>query len=195
MPIVMITKSEDEWLMDEAISYQVNQFLIKPVSPKQILIACKQILEKTKIVEDRTSTDYLKDFQKINDELKNIQSCDDWWNLYLRLVDWELKFDQHEDSGLSNILFEQIQSCNKVFSNFIEINYEDLTKRTNNSILSPSVFQNHALPKIKENEDVYLVLKIGLNKHDISKLKKKIIRIINKLNKKSTISIDVDPIN
>ena len=63
IPIVMITKSEDEWLMDEAISHQVNQFLIKPVSPNQILIACKQILEKTKIIEDRTSSDYLKDFQ------------------------------------------------------------------------------------------------------------------------------------
>ena len=58
-------KSEEEWLMNEVISHQVNQFLIKPVSPNQILIACKQILEKTKIIEDRTSTDYLKDFQKI----------------------------------------------------------------------------------------------------------------------------------
>ena len=67
----MITKSEDEWLMNEAISNQVNQFLIKPVSPNQILIACKQILEKTKIIEDRTSADYLKDFQRINDEINN----------------------------------------------------------------------------------------------------------------------------
>ena len=158
IPIVMITKSEEEWLMNEAISHQVNQFLIKPVSPNQILIACKQILEKTKIIEDRTSTDYLKDFQKINDELNNIESCDDWWNLYLRLVEWELKFDDHEDRGLHNILFEQIQSCNKAFSNFIEMNYEDLTKKDNNSILSPSVFRNHALPKIIENQKVCMII-------------------------------------
>ena len=158
IPIVMITKSEEEWLMNEAISHQVNQFLIKPVSPNQILIACKQIIEKTKIIEDRTSTDYLKDFQKINDELNNIESCDDWWNLYLRLVEWELKFDDHEDRGLYNILFEQIQSCNKAFSNFIEMNYEDLTKKDNNSILSPSVFRNHALPKIIEDQKVCMII-------------------------------------
>ena len=154
----MITKSEDEWLMDEAISHQVNQFLIKPVTPNQILIACKQILEKTKIIEDRTSADYLKDFQKINYELNDIDSCDDWWRLYLRLVEWELKFDKHEDSGLHNILFEQIQSCNKAFSNFIAMNYEDLTKKDNESILSPSVFRNHALPKIKEDQKVCIII-------------------------------------
>ncbi len=158
MPIVMVTKSEDEWLMDEAISNQVNQFLIKPVSPNQILIACKQILEKNKIIEDRTSADYLKDFQKINDDLNDIESCDDWWNLYLRLVEWELKFDQHKDSGLNNILYEQIQSCNKVFSNFIEKNYKGLIKKDNKSILSPSVFRNHALPKIKENQKVCIII-------------------------------------
>ena len=82
----------------------------------------------------------------------DIDSCDDWWRLYLRLVEWELKFDKHEDSGLHNILFEQIQSCNKAFSNFIAMNYEDLTKKDNESILSPSVFRNHALPKIKEGQ-------------------------------------------
>jgi CheY-like chemotaxis protein len=51
IPVIRITKSEDEWLMDEAISKQVNQFLIKPVSPNQIYIACKQILEKNKIID------------------------------------------------------------------------------------------------------------------------------------------------
>ena len=146
IPVIMITKSEDEWLMDEAISQQVNQFLIKPVSPNQIYIACKQILEKNKIIEDRTTSDYLKDFQKINDDLDNIISTDDWWDLYIRLVQWQLKFDEYGDSGLSNILDEQIQSCNKAFSYFIENNYEGLTQKTDNSLLSPGIFQNYLLP-------------------------------------------------
>jgi len=157
IPIIMITKSEDEWLMDEAISHQVNQFLIKPVSPTQILIAVKQILEKTKIIEDRTSSDYLNDFQKINDDLNNIESCDDWWKLYLRLVEWELKFDQHGDTGLQSILFEQIQSCNKEFSNFIEQSYASLVK-DEKSLLSPSVFKNHVLPQIKKNQKVCIII-------------------------------------
>ena len=143
IPVIMITKSEDEWLMDEAISQQVSQFLIKPVSPNQIFIACKQILEKNKIIEDRATSDYLKDFQIINNDLENILSIDDWWQLYLRLVKWQLKFDEHKDSELKNILTEQIQTCNKAFSYFVENNYEGWTQKNTDSLLSPSVFQNY----------------------------------------------------
>ena len=158
IPVIMITKSEDEWLMDEAISQQVNQFLIKPVSPNQIYIACKQILEKNKIIEDKTTSDYLKDFQKINDDLDNIISTDDWWDLYIRLVQWQLKFDEYGDSGLSNILDEQIQSCNKSFSYFIENNYEGLTQKTDHSLLSPGIFQNYLLPLINNNQKVCMIV-------------------------------------
>ena len=158
IPVIMITKSEDEWLMDEAISQQVSQFLIKPVSPNQIFIACKQILEKNKIIEDRATSDYLKDFQIINNDLEKILSIDDWWQLYLRLVKWQLKFDEHKDSGLKNILTEQIQTCNKVFSYFIENNYEDWTQKNTDSLLSPSVFQNHLLPSIKNNQKVCMII-------------------------------------
>ncbi len=158
IPIIMITKSEDEWLMDEAISNQVNQFIIKPVSPNQVLIACKQILEKNKIIETKTTTDYLKDFKKINEKINDISSSDDWWDLYLRLIKWELKFDKYGDSGLNNILNDQIQSCNKVFSNYYENNYQEMIKKDNNSVLSPSVFQNHLLPCLKENQKVCLIV-------------------------------------
>ena len=74
----MITKSEDEWLMDEAISQQINQFLINPVSPNQIYMACKQILEKNKIIEDKTTSEYLQDFQRINQDINIIESLDEW---------------------------------------------------------------------------------------------------------------------
>ena len=158
IPVIMITKSEDEWLMDEAISQQINQFLIKPVSPNQIFIACKQILEKNRIIEDRTTSDYLKDFQKINDDLNNMISTNDWWELYIRLVNWQLKFEDHGDTGLNNILLDQMQSCNKEFSSFIENNYEDLSKENNNSILSPGVFRKHVLPLIKDKNKVCMIV-------------------------------------
>ena len=77
MPIIMITKTEDEWLMDEAITSQVEQSLIKPVNPSQIFMACKQVLEQTRLREERATSDYLKDFQDINDCLQDDLSCQD----------------------------------------------------------------------------------------------------------------------
>ena len=123
MPIIMITKTEDEWLMDEAITSQVEQFLIKPVNPSQIFMACKQVLEQTRLREERATSDYLKDFQDINDCLQDDLSCQDWWELYNRLEKWQLKFDEYRDTGLGNILIEQVQTCNREFSHFIEQNF------------------------------------------------------------------------
>ena len=116
----MITKTEDEWLMDEAITSQVEQLLFKPVNPNQIFMACKQALEKNKLGEQKATRDYLKDFQSINEKLRENLNPENWWTIYDNLIDWQLKFDQYKDIGLDSILQEQIQTCNKEFSLFIE---------------------------------------------------------------------------
>ena len=125
IPVIMITKSEDEWLMEEAISQQIAQFLIKPVNPNQIYMACKQILEKNKIIEDKTTSEYLQDFQRINQDINFVKSLDEWWQLFLSLVNWQIKFDKQVDSNLHNILIDQTNECNKQFSKYVEDNYEN----------------------------------------------------------------------
>ncbi|MEL0174349.1 MAG: bifunctional response regulator/alkaline phosphatase family protein [bacterium] len=158
IPVIMITKSEDEWLMDEAISQQINQFLIKPVSPNQIYMACKQILEKNKIIEDKTMSEYLQDFQRINQDINIIESLDEWWQLFLSLVNWQIKFDKQVDSSLNNILIDQTNECNKQFSKYIEDNYETLVKDNKSPILSPSVFKNHAQPSLDNGKKVCFIV-------------------------------------
>ena len=158
MPVIMITKSDDEWLMDEAISQQINQFLIKPVSPNQIFMACKQILEKNRIIQDKTTSEYLEDFQNINKDIDFIESIDEWWHLYLRLVKWQIKFDKQTDLSLRNILADQIRESNKLFSKFIENNYEDFVKDDISTILSPGVFKNHAQSSLDEGKKVCFIV-------------------------------------
>ena len=158
IPIIMITKSEDEWLMDEAISQQIDQFLIKPVSPNQIYIACKQILEKNKIIEDKTTSEYLQDFQRINQDINFIKSLDEWWQLFLSLVNWQIKFDKQVDSNLHNILIDQANECNKQFSKYVEDNYENLVNDNKSPILSPSVFKNHAQPSLDNGKKVCFIV-------------------------------------
>ena len=114
--IIMITKTEDEWLMDEAIVEKVEQFLIKPVNPSQIFMACKQALEKVLIRSEKLMKDYLNEIRKIDDNLNSDLNIDKWWKLYNRLVDWQIKFDEHKDTGINYILNDQSQNCNKEFS-------------------------------------------------------------------------------
>ena len=116
--VIMITKTEDEWLMDEAINSQIEHFLIKPVNPSQIFMACKQILEKNKLQEQKATKDYLSYFNDVDSKLRMDLSPEDWFHLYSDLIDWQIKFDRHKDIGLANVLFDQMQSCNKEFVSF-----------------------------------------------------------------------------
>ena len=157
-PVVMITKSEDESLLEDAISGQIEQFLIKPINPKQVFIVCKQIIEKDKIIENKTSSDYLKEFQEINDSIERSFTINDWWNLFFRLSKWQLVFDSHKDSDLKHILQEQIQTCNRSFSNFIEINYKNIINSNNAEILSPNIGSKFLIPKLKQNKKVCMII-------------------------------------
>jgi hypothetical protein len=165
MPVIMITKTEDEWLMDEAITGQVEQFLIKPVNPSQIFMACKQTLEQIKLREQKATSDYLKEFQEIDMRLRDDLSADDWWKLYDRLVDWQIKFDKYKDTGLGSILEEQIQTCNREFSHFIESNYENWMKTNNRPTLSPDIVSKYVQPILERNKKVCLLV-VDCMRHD-----------------------------
>ena len=161
----MITKTEDEWLMDEAITGQVEQFLIKPVNPSQIFMACKQTLEKIKLHEQKATSDYLKEFQEIEAQLSNELNADDWWRLYDRLTDWQIKFDNYNDTGLGSILKEQIQTCNREFVNFIDSNYESWMQSNNRPTLSVDIVPKYVKPILDKGEKVCLLV-VDCMRHD-----------------------------
>ena len=156
--IIMITKTEDEWLMDEAISGQVEQFLIKPVNPSQIFIACKQSLEKNKLSEEKATSDYLKQFQQIDNAMQDTLDIDDWWRLYDRLSDWQIKFDKYRDTGLGNILEEQISTCNREFTHFIESNYGRWMGMEDRPMLTKDIVPQYVIPRLKSEEKTCLLV-------------------------------------
>ena len=156
LPVIMITKSEEEWLMDEAISEQVAEYLIKPVNPTQIFSACKRVLEKTRIVDEKTTGDYLKEFREIESQIQNIMTCDDWWNLYNKLVGWQLTFDAQRKPELISILDEQIQSCNREFIHFINSEYTEWLRNEDRPALSPDILPKYCIPKLQNKEKICL---------------------------------------
>ncbi len=162
LPVIMITKSEEEELMDEAISQRIAHFLIKPVNPTQIFMVAKQILEESKITEERATSGYLREFQEIEQRLQDDLSVADWWELYNRLVGWQLNFDQHRDTGLGNILEEQVQTCNREFVRFVENNYVDWLKGEDGPPFSTDVMPRWVLPRVREKEKVCFVLIDGM---------------------------------
>jgi CheY-like chemotaxis protein len=123
MPVVMITKSEEESLMDEAIGGKISDYLTKPVNPSQVLLVCKKILEGKKITGQYAAKDYLQDFNQITQALMGKLDYAEWIDIYRKLVDWDLELDKYAEIGLKQTLFDQKKEANKEFSKFVEKNY------------------------------------------------------------------------
>ncbi len=183
IPIILITKSEEEWLMDEAISEKVDAFLVKPVKPTQIFIAAKKILESTKILEEKATSGYLKEFQEIEFKLQEQLSINDWWELYNKLVKWQLEFDEHKDTGLGNILEEQLQTSNREFIHFINSNYTDWLASENRPRMTVDLIPDKVIPHLKQGEKVCFIL-VDSMRHD------HLISVLPELQKHFNVEID-----
>jgi len=156
IPVVMITKSEEEYLMDEAIGGKISDYLTKPVNPSQVLLVCKKILEGKKISGQYVAKDYLQDFTAISQALNNNLDSDEWIELYLKLVNWDLELDKHSDIGLQQSLNEQRKEANKEFSKFIERKYKDwlaVSDIYERPVLSTDIVNNYVLPHLKDEKN------------------------------------------
>ncbi len=151
IPVVMITKSEEENIMEEAIGQQISDYIIKPVNPKQVLLTLKKILNKKELVSEKTNLSYQQDFQRISMDINMINTYEEWIELYQKLVKWELKMDEIKDSQMSDILKGQFQEANRAFFKFIKANYEEWINHTDAPVLSPDIMKKWVFPKVKNN--------------------------------------------
>ncbi len=158
LPVIMITKNEEEWLMEEAIAAQITNYLTKPVNPSQILIACKNVLESKQIQSDRVAKDYLQSFQKISEDIENAFSIENWYKIIDNLSEWLIRFDRLGDQGLGQLLDEQWQEADKLFTKFIEKNYEKWFSSEDRPVMSPDVIPLYIKKELNSNNKVILIV-------------------------------------
>lgn len=158
IPLVMITKSEEEDFMDEAIGSKIDDFLIKPVNPKQILLSIKKHLDNRRLVSEKAISDYQSEFGKISILIGEAISLDDWKNIYRRLVFWQSELDNQFDIGLSEVLAAQFTEANNEFGKFIEKNYKHWISSDEKILLSHRLMQDKVIPLIDKGVNVFLLV-------------------------------------
>jgi len=160
IPVVMITKSEEEDLMEAAIGSEIADYLIKPVKPNQVLLAIKKILDQRRLITEKTTTDYRQEFSRITNMISAASTFTDWTELYRKIVFWESELEKSTDQGMADILKLQENEANNLFSKFIINNYLNWLKPevTNRPILSPSLFSEKIFPQIRENIPLFFIL-------------------------------------
>ncbi|WP_196888626.1 bifunctional response regulator/alkaline phosphatase family protein [Aureivirga sp. CE67] len=158
LPIVMITKSEEEYLMEDAIGNKIADYLIKPVNPHQILLSLKKNLDHSRLVSEKTSSNYQQEFRKIAMDLSMVNSYEEWIDLYKKLVYWELELDNIKDSGMMEILESQKQEANTQFFKFVKKNYKDWLHEDDKPVLSHTLFKDIIAPNIDKKNGTFVAV-------------------------------------
>ena len=158
IPVVMVTKNEEESLMNEAIGFKISDYLTKPVNPSQVLLVCKKILEGKKISGEHAAKDYLQDFNQISQAMLQNMDSDEWIEVYLKLVNWDLELDVHPEIGLRQTFIDQKREANKEFSKFVENNYREWINSNsdlNKPTLTPDILNNYLMEEVKNHDNVF----------------------------------------
>lgn len=158
IPVVMVTKSEEEQLMNQAIGGKIADYLIKPVNPNQLLLSLKKNLHQTSIINETTMMSYRQEFAQIGASLSDRLSLEEWKDLYRRLVYWEMALE-NGDEQMSELLEMQKAEAGRLFSRFVARNYEDwVTATEDKPLMSPDIFKRKVFPLLDKGEKVFFIL-------------------------------------
>ncbi|PDS24791.1 T9SS response regulator signal transducer PorX [Flavobacterium branchiophilum] len=184
IPIIMITKSEEEMIMEEAIGSKIADYLIKPVNPNQILLSLKKNLDHTRLISEKTSLDYQKEFRKIAMDMSMVNTYQDWIELYKKLLFWELELENINDNSMFEILESQKVEANFQFGKFIEKNYEQwFLPKTDKPIQSHDLFKQLVIPEIVKKDKPILFVVIDNLRYDQWKSFENIVQQYYKIEK------------
>lgn len=157
IPVIMITKSEEENIMDQAVGNKIADYLIKPVNPNQILLSIKKNLHSEELVSVQATSDYRQEFNNITSLISNASSIEDWYELYGKLVFWELELAS-ADTNMDELLNMQKIEANSTFNKFIKKNYEKWVTTDNHPVMSPDIFKTKVFPLLDNGEKVFFIL-------------------------------------
>lgn len=159
IPVVLITKSEEENLMEDAIGSKIDDYLIKPVNPKQVLLTIKKLIDNKRLVSEKTSMAYQQDFRRLGMTLNDKLNFDEWVDVYKKIVFWELELEKLDDPQMHEILTMQKSEANAQFSKFIEDHYLGwIQEKEKAPLLSHNLLMKKAFPLINDKVPVFFIL-------------------------------------
>ena len=165
-PIVMVTKSEEENIMDQAIGSKIADYLIKPVNPNQILLTLKKNIHRKEIVTEVTQSGYQQSYQDITMSIASASTLQEWKDIYKKLVHWELELS-YTSSQMTDVLQMQKEEADAGFAKYIKSNYMDWMKARAKGVkpetdelplMSPDIFRNRIFPLLDKGEKVFMIV-------------------------------------
>ena len=159
VPVIMITKSEEEHIMDEALGGKISDYLIKPVNPNQILLSVKKHTEARRLVSEKSTFSYQQQFRDISMTMSDRLDANEWIELYKKMVYWDLELANTDDENIHEIFRSQKSEANQLFCRFFERNYIDWVNGTSEKpLISPTVIRERLFPLLEEDKPTFLIV-------------------------------------
>ena len=158
IPVIMITKSEEESIMEEAIGSKISDYLIKPVNPNQILLAIKKNIDSNRLVEEKTTSNYQQEFRNISMKLSSNLNKEEWYDIFKKLTYWELELEKSGDNSVEQILEMQKAEANAQFFKFIKNNYKDWMNGENAPLMSHNILRKKVAPLMTDDKPTYMIV-------------------------------------
>lgn len=160
LPVIMITKSEEENIMDQALGSKIADYLIKPVNPNQILLAIKKQLDAGRLVNEQTSEDYRREFAALSDDIGRADTIEDWYALYRRLMFWDMQLAS-ANTGMDEMLALQRRDADTEFGKWMRRRYEDWAADPDapgRPLMSPELIPRRVMPLLDDGRKVFMIL-------------------------------------
>jgi CheY-like chemotaxis protein len=160
LPVVMITKSEEEHIMEEAIASKIADYLIKPLNPNQILLSIKKILDNKRLINEKTNVGYQQEFQSISLAVNDFLDHRQWAEIYKKLVYWDLEFESAQNTGMAEVLGTQKTDANANFVKYVKNNYESWLNdpKADKPLMSHQLLKNKIFPDLENDQPVFVIL-------------------------------------
>jgi len=158
LPVVMVTKSEEESLMEDAIGQKIDDYLVKPVIPSQILLVIKRLLQSKKIIESSSMRRYIGEINKFNQHLYGSMQPEDWHEAARILASWNLALDESHDTGLQETHEGTHKDWNNEFTKYVLSNYQSWLHSDERPLLSPDITARYVIPELKNKKKVLYIV-------------------------------------
>jgi DNA-binding response OmpR family regulator len=158
VPVVMVTKSEEERIMNQAIGNKIADYLIKPVNPNQLILSIKKNVHKSDIITETTTINYQQEFSRIGMQINSSASTDEWIDIYKKIVYWELTLEEGQ-AEMQELLRMQKKEANNEFGKFVKKQYLNWIQNSDNRpLMSPDLFKNNVFPLLDGHEKIFFIL-------------------------------------
>ncbi len=159
IPVIMITKSEEEHIMDEALGGKISDYLIKPVNPKQILLSVKKHTEARRLVSQQSTMNYQQQFREIAMQMSDRMDADEWIELYRRLVYWDIELANTDDDNIHSIFQSQREEANRLFCKYYEQHYlQWLNGSEEKPLMSTTVLREKLFPLLDQDDPTFMIV-------------------------------------